>query len=332
MSKNGAERRERVITEGADLRRSAGKAENVALAGMANGRSPATRHWFPLDPSLPALAEPLERLRASIAQAGVDVGEIWDRPQILAYRPRHRAVVRVGDHVLKFYSTDRAFETAVRGLRISSGLRSVRTPSMEAVSARLRLTVQSALPGRAPEDPTDVARSAGALLRRLHGSGPFELPHFAPRAQLRAAAATCGLWAHTQREQRRVRGLLRDLEGRMPREGALVPSHGDFNSNQILEHDGELALVDFDRMCAASPALDLANYAARMMICRTSNVATAREALELLLDGYGWRFENMSWYIATAILRRAHVPCRGQADSPMRVERIVHAVESALAA
>jgi hypothetical protein len=293
---------------------------------------PARAPLLPLDPSLPALAEPPERLRASIAQAGVDVGEL-EHLQVLAYKPRRRAVLRVGEHVLKFYSTDRELEAAVRGLKTCSGLRSVRTPALEAVSAGLRLTVQSSLSGHTPEDPTAVARSAGALLRRLHTSGPFELPRLEPRDQLRAAAASCGLSAGTESDGRRVQALLRELELRMPRAGALVPSHGDFNSNHVLEHDGELALVDFDGMCAAPPALDPADYAARMLIRRTSELAAVREALDLLLDGYGWRFEDISWYLALAILRQSTRRFRYvDEQEPARTEEMLHAAVTVLAA
>ena len=332
-----------MIAAQAGLQRRAGRPESVALAHMVDGRSGVLRplsydrelkaliQWFPLDLSLPALAEPPERLRAAIAQAGVDPGEIGDAPQVLAYRPGRRAVLRVGEHVLKLYATDREFEAAARGLSVSSGVRSLRTPALEAVVAPLRLTVQSALPGTAPEDAIAIAPAAGQLLRRLHRSGPCELARFEPRDQLRAAAATCGLWAITPGHKRRVRALLGELQRRMPRPGALVPSHGDFHATHLLRGD-ELALVDFDRMCAAPAALDLANYAAKMMR-GASDFASALEAIELLLDGYGWRFEDMSWYLATAILRRSIHPFRYLDERWLeRVEEFARAAETVLAA
>jgi ATP-binding cassette, subfamily B, bacterial len=310
-----------MIAARADLRRRAGKPQNVALAEMVDGRSPAPMpltydpeleamiQWFPLDLSLPALANPPERLRDSIRWAGVDVGEIGDHPQVLAYKPRRRAVLRVGDHVLKIYGHDREFRPALHGLRVSSGLSSVRTPLLEAAVAHLHLTVQTALPGTTPDGESDVVRAAGDLARRLHAAESRELPRFEPRHQLRAAAAACEISPFDESRRRRVQELLCELEEQMPDTGVLVPSHGDFNSSQILELDGELGLVDFDRMCAAPPALDLANYAAKMMGA-SPDLATGLEALESLVDGYGRRPQDMSWYLATAILRRSTHPFR----------------------
>jgi ABC-type multidrug transport system fused ATPase/permease subunit len=331
-----------MIAAQADLRRRAGKPENVMLAEMVDGRSPAPKplsydpelealiQWFPLDLSLPALAEPPERLRSRIERAGLDVGEIGEHPEVLAYKPRRRAVLRVGEHVLKVYRHDSEFGPAVDGLNVSSGLPSLRTPVPEAVVPQLRLTVQSALPGVRPGGAAEVAHEAGALLRRLHATEPPQLPRFEPRHQLEAAAAACGISAIADKRLRRVQALLRELEERMPDAGTLVPSHGDFNSNQILELDGELGLVDFDRMCAAPPALDPANYAAKM-VGAPRDLAAGLEALEALLDGYGPRPDDMSWYLATAILRRSTHPFRYFEEHwPERVEGMVLAAESVL--
>ena len=39
-------------------------------------------------------------------------------------------------------------------------------------------------------------------------------------------------------------------------------AHGDFHVDQLLIGEEELAVVDFDDICLAAPALDLASYAA----------------------------------------------------------------------
>jgi ATP-binding cassette subfamily B protein len=328
-----------------DLGRRARKPDNVALAEMVRGRSPAPMpltydpgleaviQWFPLDLSLPALAKPPHQLRDSIRRAGLEVGEIGDRPQVLAYKPRRRVVLRVGDHVLKIYRHDHEFRPAVEGLRVSSTLPSVRTPALEAVMADLRLTVQSALAGASPGSPTAVAPAVGELLRRLHGSGARDLRRFEPRDQLQAAAAACGISAVAEAAERRVQRLLRELEARMPRARTLVPSHGDFNASQILEQGGQLALVDFDRMCLAPPAIDLANYAAKLITGGPSGLGAALSALEELLQGYGRRPDDMPWYLAAAIVCRSSHPFRYLDDHwPERVEGMVLAAEAALEA
>jgi acyl-CoA thioester hydrolase len=45
----------------------------------------------------------------------------------------------------------------------------------------------------------------------------------------------------------------------------LVLSHGDFHAGQLLVGEGSPAAIDFDRACAAPPALDLATYCAHLV-------------------------------------------------------------------
>jgi phosphotransferase family enzyme len=43
-----------------------------------------------------------------------------------------------------------------------------------------------------------------------------------------------------------------------------VPSHGSFRPAQVLVHDGHIAFIDFDGLCEAEPAADLALFSASM--------------------------------------------------------------------
>jgi hypothetical protein len=84
-------------------------------------------------------------------------------------------------------------------------------------------------------------------------------------------------------------------------------------------------------MCAASPALDAATYASYLVLGAPPDLVPAREALELLLEGYGGRPNAIEWYLATSILRRAPRPFRYlEAHWPERVEAMVEAAEAAL--
>ena len=53
--------------------------------------------WLPLDLELPALAEPPTRLIDELEAAGVSSATVDGDPALLAYKPRRRAVLRVGD-------------------------------------------------------------------------------------------------------------------------------------------------------------------------------------------------------------------------------------------
>jgi hypothetical protein len=118
----------------------------------------------------------------------------------------------------------------------------------------------------------------------------------------------------------------------MPDAGAPVPSHGDFHARQLLHCEDGLVLIDLDRACAAPAALDASSFAAHLMNEGRSDLDAARISLERLLAGYGGRPPGMSWYLATAILRRAPNPFRTLHEQwPDRVASLVDAAADALA-
>ena len=82
---------------------------------------------------------------------------------LLQYRPRRRAALRLGDHVLKVYRYERDFSDGVAGLEAARRLGSLRTAQGEAIIDDLRLTVQEWLRAR-PRlgGPSSRARPGGA--------------------------------------------------------------------------------------------------------------------------------------------------------------------------
>jgi ATP-binding cassette, subfamily B, bacterial len=326
---------------GADLGRRARKPRNVALARLVNGRSPAEHplfydsdvgalvQWLPLDLSLPAFAEPLGRLNRLLAAAGVHVVDDEAEPSLLAYKPRRRAVLRYGDHVLKYYCAPADYDASLAGLLASSAAPGVRTPRFEAALPDLLVTVQSHVDGR-PVAAREAAPHAGRALARLHSGPAGGLAPFPPAAQLEAARASARLVCHIAPElRRRVEDLVASLEERMPAAGEPVPTHGDFNARQLLEQDDRLVLTDFDAMAAAPPGLDLATYFAYLVSGGVADVEAAFGTLASLLEGYGQRPPELPWYLATMVLRRAPRPFRYQdEDWPERVERMVAAAET----
>jgi Phosphotransferase enzyme family len=327
-----------------DLGRRASKPESMALAEVVDGRSPAARplfyepalgalvQWLPLDLSLPGMVEPPSRLRERLREAGVPVGPTGPEPPRLAYRPRRRAVIRVDQHVLKAYATERGYQAAEARLRAVSGTLDVPTAPFAATLPDLRVTVQPFLPGHDPESAMATGRAAGIALRRLHGSPVEGLDRFSPARQ-QAAATTFGdtVKAIAPQLRGRVDALVERLGRAMPWGPPEVPCHGDFHVGQLRCIGDAVALIDFDDMSSAPPALDLGSYAAHEVWRDGGDLAAAREILEELVEGYGSRPEGLDWYFSTLILRRAANPFRHfRPDWPDQVEAMVAAAEAAL--
>jgi Ser/Thr protein kinase RdoA (MazF antagonist) len=155
---------------------------------------------------------------------------------------------------------------------------------------------------------------------------------FAPAEQLDAAAASAQLVSWIAPELRpRVETLLGRLEATLPGGLDRVSAHGDFNARQLVDGRDGLVVTDFDAMCAAPAALDVATYFAYLIRGDAADLGSALAVLEPLLEGYGERPEELSWYLATMILRRSPRPFRYQDEHwPERVAEMVAAAEGAL--
>jgi Phosphotransferase enzyme family len=279
-----------------------GRPEN-AVAHDVRGHDLETLTWLPFDPRLPALAE-----------AG-------DESRLLSYKPRRRAVLRVGDRVLKAYASEEQFEAATRALRTGSDLAWASTPSLEAVVPALRMTVQAAVDGE-PVSSQEAATNAGAFLRMLQQAEILSLepapPERRPAAAARRKAALLATVLPSL--ERRLQALIARLDEAEPSAPHLVPAHGDFHAGQLLRVDGgDLWVLDLDSLCLAPPALDVAEYAAAAMV-------------EALLEGHGDPHpDGLDWHLPAALLIRASHPFHRQLpDWPDRVESVVELAESVL--
>jgi ATP-binding cassette subfamily B protein len=295
--------------------------ETIGATCGLNGRSPASIPvaydeeldalvtWLPFDAALPALVEPPARLADRLLEAGVRVPPGGDEPRLLGYKPGARAVIRLGDHVLKAYGSEKRHQRAVHGLVAASALRSVRTARYEACLRELRLTVQSAVDGVVPEAALDAAGEAGGLARRLHETKLGRLSERTPEAILAAAARRAELVSAVVPELAdRVDALVAWLAETIPDPGALVLSHGDLHVDQLLRVGTDLALVDFDELCLAPPALDLGTYIADVARGRSGDLAAIDAVRDPLLEGYGGRPAALEWHVAAVMLTRAAHP------------------------
>ena len=117
----------------------------------------------------------------------------------------------------------------------------------------------------------------------------------------------------------------------MPDQSSLLPAHGDYHSNQLLEIDGGLAVIDFDEMCAARRGARPGEL--RRAPCQRrggrhdGRLGGARRPRA----GYGGRPHALAWYLSTSILRRSPFPFRFMEPNwPLRIERMVTDAEEAL--
>jgi ATP-binding cassette subfamily B protein len=377
-----------MIKSGKSLARRAAKPENVALARLVDGRSPAPMplhhepeidaliQWFPLDLDLPTLAQPLGALLDELEAAGAEVEAVDEAATTLAYKPRRRAVLRVGEHVLKLYAEEVPFERAAAGLRVAGGVREVLTPELEGQLASRLVTMQPALVGSRPASASDVATKAGQLLAELHaaspalpaehaatglpaaedsarllaanlpalpgrvtagplldglGAGPEDgIPLAPPARQLQLATRSTELvTALLPHLTPRIETLLRELEETMPTVDRLVHSHGDFNARQLLLTADGVAVVDFDSICLAPPALDVAGFAAHEVRGTRAEIDEIGALLDAAVEGYGEYPLGLSWYLAASIVRRSPEPFRYVEDEwPERVEGMVRMAET----
>jgi len=324
------------------MSRRAADPANLALARQVDGRSPAALplayddqlgaliQWLPLDIWLPALASSVGQWRQLLKHAGVTTGIGRGEPVLLAYKPRRRAVLRLGRHVVKVYAGEDDFERAARGLATLDRLGHVPSPRCEAVIPTASATVQTLLRGRSPAAPLDVAGPAGQLLADLHRAKAEGAEVVSPSSQLAAAARSAALATTVVPELAdRLGRLLADLENSLPSGLPEVLSHGDFHARQLLVHRQELSLVDPDELCVAPAALDLATFAAHLVgVGGADDLTDTGHALDALVDGYGDRPDALGWYLATAVLRRAPGPFRTLDDHwPQAVTAQVAAAE-----
>jgi ATP-binding cassette subfamily B protein len=305
-----------------------------ALARRAEGRSPgeplsyddavgALITWLPFDPRLPVLVLDGDELGRRLGIAGGAV-------RLIGYKPRSRAVLRLGEHVLKAYGSDRRYEAALAGLITASREGSLPTADFAATAPELRLTAQREVGGTRPASAVEVAERAGALVATLQRSGLRSLPAAPPERQLAAAVRKANVIRVVLPSLApRLDALVARLSERRPIAGRGVPAHGDFHVDQLLRTADGVAVIDFDQMCVAAPALDLATYAADVVRGRDADLDEVHAALEPLLAGYGARPDDLDWHLAAAILGRAAHPFHRQVrDWPQRVEAMVAAAEA----
>lgn len=332
------------VIAGQDLHATVLSPRFAELTAAVDGRCPVARPvvhdpesnaiitWCPFDVRLPGLAAAPAELADRLSHAGVFVPKRTAEPVVLGYKPASRAVLRFGDHILTVYAKDSQFDAAVTGLLASGRAPALPTSHLRAAFGDLRLTAQPVIAGSRPADAADVASEAGAFLRTLSASESDDLAPAPPTRQLSEANRHAYLAGVLVPELVPcLRRLTDRLARSLPADPDMTSAHGNFHVDQLIVNDGRLVVVDFDDMCRAPAALDVATYAADVVRGRQDDAQRVFAVLDPLCQGYGKTPDHIDWYLSTAILCRTTHPFRTQApDWPERVRGIVRVAEEVL--
>ncbi|MEZ5230929.1 MAG: phosphotransferase [Acidimicrobiales bacterium] len=215
--------------------------------------------WYPFDAGLPMAAE-LVAGGGATSLAGRSTGTVVER---LAWVPRRRLVLGVGDRVVKLDADPERVALGVDTLRpVAVRLRRRRSRGHRPRRCRRRVRPAASsrprrranrcdgLGGRRSTDRSGIAgrRPAGAPDARLGVAGRGLRPVMALVAFARPDLAD------------RIEAIRTKLGSTMPVAGPLLPAHGDFNVSQLLiGPDGTIGLVDTDTLALAPVGFDLAS-------------------------------------------------------------------------
>lgn len=307
-------------------------ASGLPLVTVAHLTERGLRAWhWPFDPALPVLTDERGLLASALAAHGL-------APQVdpavpLSYRPLQRATLALDDAILKAYASQADFARAAAALRASATL-AVPCPMALGADDGLLITLQSHLSGAAltPETALGAAPEVGRLCAAVHRAPVDGLPGLdasaiAARcvAPARLAAATVP-WLAPRIARCRDRVL-----ATVPPAATSVCSHGDLSVDQVIATPSGLALVDFDDLCAAPAAHDLATFAANLVSGRPGDLDRCHLALAAAVEGYGSRPAHLQWHLAAALLRRVDRPLRrAKRRWVERCASILNAVEEVL--
>jgi hypothetical protein len=275
---------------------------------------------LPEDPALPGLPTVLDAT-AMAERLGAELG--WPvrrcRPALVRYRPDKRATVRLdlaggGGRATVFAKVyhdpekARRVHEVMRELRGALAGRELALAAPVAHLADLAVVLQAPLAGR----PLDDGHVAGAAvgLAALHDVGhAVDRPRPAAgtldkvEARARRAAAVAPATGEAMLalvERLRAAAEAHGIGARPP-----VLVHGDCKPGQFLVDGDRVALLDFDHVGAAEPALDVGSFVAS---CRPPGAPAggAFLAAYVAATGAGEDLrEPVAWYQALALLTKA---------------------------
>lgn len=286
--------------------------------------------WHPHDPALPALALTGTQLAERLALPEPDSPEPESVEQ-LGWVPGRRAVLRVGNHIVKLHGSAAAAEDAATRARLVAARLDTATPI--AVHPELGIVVSLLVPGATPSrlDAGVHVAAVGAALQRLHRPVGGDLPRFGAVELWAQAVVVARRVAHLLPAMApRIDDLCRALDGHRPPGDLEVAIHGDFNVGQlVVRPDGKLFVIDTDTLAVGPAAIDVAAYVANLLSGRPGDLVAALGVRDELVAHYGRRPDGLDWYVAACGLRRLDRPFRrAKRRWPRRVATMVDDLEA----
>ncbi|SJN24943.1 hypothetical protein FM125_05435 [Micrococcus lylae] len=275
----------------------------------------------------PALAVPLDRARAALAERRPDAA--WT---VLRHNPRRRAVVRVGDEVVRIHArrldepggmVATVARWAAAGVPVVP-LEPVGTKGTAASSPFWGAGDLQAVP------VASAAEAAGEAVAAVHAlpAAGSPLPPFVPDAPV-AAEAIASSAAWLDEVVRDAAAHLQPLLEASCAQDPAVELHGDWSPDQVLsaaaDGTGGVRIIDVDRARTGPAAVDLGSWNAACRREELPALADAHAAGHARVHGEADRVTVLAWeayaHLAAAVdpLRRRHADWAEQLT-----DRVVH--------
>jgi hypothetical protein len=165
----------------------------------------------------------------------------------------------------------------------------------------------------------DGIRAAAQWLAHLHATVMPHVPVEPPAERikvLKVADMQVKAASKHPRDAAHLVGLFDDLRALAPRDRVhLVPTHGQYTASNVYLDEGEVNIIDLDRLCLSDAAKDVAMFAHRsasLVFRRGADVEAAERLAQAFVDEYLARAErepvNLPYYLALYSLK-AYAKC-----------------------
>ncbi len=291
-----------------------------AMPGVAHDPSTNTVWWtVPNDRKLNNLGTLLDA-PIRVRQAS---GVAWERSTLVEYAPERSATARILDAqgVVAGYAKaylDRdapdvanQYESVAASLASINGVRTPRALGWARLDRILVLEPMRGVPwGRLPQrDQANAMRHFGSALANVHelptdfGRGPFQ------RYRLDRVLKSADLVSVARPDVAAVvRRLSDQLAGGPPTPTSIVCVHGDVHANNVLFHDDQVHMIDFDQGGSGVASADLGSVLASLMTRRLIDPDGVVAGLgAAFLEGYGSvrslpSTAELVWYTSAAFV------------------------------
>lgn len=133
----------------------------------------------------------------------------------------------------------------------------------------------------------DIAMTAIALAA-MHG---FEVTGLEEKSAVdylsEAGATRSTLESVLPSQKEKINTIFSLIENRIPKSGHSGLVHGDFYFGQVLGHDGQISILDFDRSHIGNTVYDVGNFSAHLQLLKMrGELDTGRELEDIFLKSY----------------------------------------------